>query len=95
MRPLETVRLAVVGRKLDELMRDWLAELLYLCDARRLLFCRFDVSVGPEGLRAEAQGEPIDPQRHELDMEVKAVTWHGLKVERAGDRWLAEVIVNV
>jgi SHS2 domain-containing protein len=95
VRPVETVHLAVAGRQLDELMRDWLAELLYLFDTRRVVFCRFDVSVGPEGLTADARGEPIDPQRHDLDMEVKAVTWHGLKVERDGDRWLAEVIIDV
>ena len=30
-----------------------------------------------------------------MDMEVKAVTWHGLKAERVGEGWLAEVIVDV
>ena len=95
VRPVQTVGVAVGGRQLDELMHDWLAELLYLFEARRLLFCRFHVRVGPEGLTADIQGEPIDLQRHKLDMEVKAVTWHGLKVEREDDRWLAEAIVNV
>ena len=33
--------------------------------------------------------------RHELDMEIKAITYHGLKVERDGDGWLAEVIVDI
>ena len=60
VRPVETVGVAVGGRQLDELMHDWLAELLYLFEARRLLFCRFHVRVGPEGLTADIQGEPID-----------------------------------
>ena len=46
-------------------------------------------------MKATARGEPIDPERHELDMEVKAITYHGLKVERDGDGWLAEVIVDL
>ncbi len=95
VRPVETVRVAVAGRQLDELLRDWLGELLYVFDTRRMLLCRFDVSVGREGLTAQAHGEPIDPQRHELDMEVKAVTWCGLKVEREDNHWLAEAIVDV
>ena len=80
VQPIESVHVAVGGGQLDELLRDWLGELLYLFDTRRMLLCRFDVRVGPEGLTAAAWGEPIDPQRHQLDMEVKAVTWCGLKV---------------
>ena len=34
-------------------------------------------------------------QRHQLDVEVKAITYHGLKVEQHGDGWLAEVIVDI
>ena len=30
-----------------------------------------------------------------MDMEVKAITYHGLKVQRDGDGWLAEVIVDI
>ena len=55
----------------------------------------FDVRVEPGGLAATARGEPIDPQRHHLDVEVKAITYHGLKVQQEGDGWLAEVIVDV
>ena len=40
-------------------------------------------------------GEPIDPARHVLDHEVKAITYHRLKLERQADRWLAEVIVDI
>ena len=39
--------------------------------------------------------QPVDPARHEFDMEIKAITYHGLKVERDGDGWLAEVIVDL
>ena len=59
--------------------------------------------IGPDGLTATVQGEPIDTARHQLDMEVKAITWHGLKVVRDGggdgggdkEGWLAEVIVDI
>ena len=42
-----------------------------------------------------AWGETIDPGRHRLDVEIKAVTWHGLKLQRETDGWLAEVIVDI
>jgi len=44
---------------------------------------------------ASAWGEPLDRSRHSLAHEVKAITYHGLRVEKEGDGWLAEVIVDI
>lgn len=46
-------------------------------------------------LRALCRGEVCDPQRHTLDHEVKAITYHGLRVENTGQEWKAEVIVDI
>ncbi len=81
--------------RLDELLRDWLAELLFAFHAEHMLFSRFDVTIEDTRLTATAQGEPIDPDRHELGSEVKAITYHELKVEHDHFGYLAEVIVDV
>ena len=44
---------------------------------------------------ATCRGEPMDPARHEMDHEVKAITYHGLRVEQTADGWVAEVIVDI
>ena len=50
---------------------------------------RFEVTVGDDGLNGTAWGEPLDPARHVLAHEVKAITYHGLRVEqRRADGWL-------
>ena len=95
VRPVEEVDFHIQGDRRDDLLFDWLAELLFTFDTRHVVFSTFDVRVGDAGLEATAKGEPIDPTRHELDMEIKAVTYHGLKVERRPDGWLAEVIVDL
>jgi SHS2 domain-containing protein len=51
--------------------------------------------VDEKGLTASAWGEAYDPKKHELGHEVKAITYHGLKVEHQDDGWLAEVIVDI
>jgi SHS2 domain-containing protein len=79
----------------DELLRDWLGELLYRFHADHLLFSRFEVSVQDNRLTATAAGEKVDPARHQLDAEIKAVTYHGLKLIQQDDGWLAEVIVDI
>ena len=95
VRPVQEVPFRVDGDRHEDLLFDWLDELLYAFAARRLVFCDFDVRLEAGGLNATARGEPIEPQRHHLDVEVKAVTYHGLKVQQEGDGWLAEVIVDV
>jgi len=95
VRPVQELPLRIEGSRRDDLLFDWLAELLYTFDARRVLLSDFRVRVNKNGLEATARGEPFDPDRHELDMEVKAITYHGLKVEQDGDGWLAEVIVDI
>lgn len=95
IRGVEEVTFQVEGTRYDDLLFDWLDELLFAFDTRRIVFGEFDVRVSPEGLSATARGEPIDPIRHHLDMEIKAITYHRLKVEQTADGWLAEVIVDV
>ncbi len=95
IRPLQSAEVRVVGDDREYLLFDWLRELLYRFDAQHMLFCRFDVKVGPDGLQATVWGEPIDRERHELGHEVKAITYHGLTVEQTPEGWLAEVIVDI
>jgi SHS2 domain-containing protein len=95
VRPTTAVRIELAGSDTEFLLFDWLKELLYRFDADHLLFGRFEVRVRADGLTATAWGEPLDPARHLLNHEVKAITYHELKVERTGDGWLAEVIVDI
>jgi len=86
---------AVTGEQDDYLLFDWLSELLFTFDTERLLHSEFEVRLTDDGLRAACRGELVDASRHELDHEIKAITYHGLKVEHTDDGWLAEVIVDI
>jgi len=83
------------GQEYDYLLFDWLNELLFTFDTRQMLLAKFDVNVSSSGLEATALGEPIDAGRHQLDHEVKAITYHRLKVAHEDGQWLAEVIVDI
>ena len=91
----QRLEVRIAGTDREYLLFDWLKTLLYHFDAEHLLFSRFEVKVGEGGLEADAWGEPMDPARHEPNHEVKAITYHGLKVEKTADGWLAEVIVDI
>jgi SHS2 domain-containing protein len=91
----QRLHLAVRGRDPADLLVDWLQELLVAFETRGVVLSGFDVRVGDDGLEAEARGEDLDPDRHRLLHEVKAVTYHGLRVERDEEGWVAEVIVDI
>jgi SHS2 domain-containing protein len=79
----------------EYLLFDWLRELLYRFDSEHLVFGRFEVRVDDGGLSGTAWGEALDPARHRLLHEVKAITYHGLCVRQTDQGWLAEVIVDI
>jgi SHS2 domain-containing protein len=116
--------------QIDQLMYDWLSELIYLKDVAGLLFVEFQVQLTQNGglkpapasadanppavqagaveetplrppeiiwnLVATVRGEPIDPKRHALRADVKAVTYHQFEViqtETGG--WKARVVVDI
>jgi SHS2 domain-containing protein len=95
VQPVRRLDVRLPADDLEYLLFDWLKALLYHFDTEKLLLCRFDVHVGDAGLEAAAWGEPLDAGRHELAHEVKAITYHELKVEKTAAGWLAEVIVDI
>lgn len=95
VQPLERDQIGIVGSDREYLLFDWLRELLYRFDAEHKLFSRFNVTVESGGLQAEVWGERLDLKRHVLNHEVKAITYHGLKVEQLPDGWVAELIVDI
>jgi SHS2 domain-containing protein len=95
VKPNQSVDVALSGSDREYLLFDWLRELLRYSDQDRLLFSRFEVKVQDDGLIGTAWGEPLDASRHNLIREVKAITYHELKVEPHDGGWLAEVIVDI
>jgi len=79
----------------DYLLFDWLSELLFIFETEHLVLAEFTVHLSEKGLSATARGEPLDAARHVLAHEVKAITYHGLKVEQTAAGWHAEVIVDI
>ena len=97
--PLEHRVFSLAADSLDLLLFDLLQEIVYHKDAERLLLRVRDLRIEENGsgvrLRADAFGETIDPGRHPLLSDVKAVTLHRLVVERTPEGWHAIVVLDV
>lgn len=92
---LET-QVEVEAEDVEGLMVAWLNELIYLFETRGVLFKGFDIlELGEAGLKAVAHGEKLNPIKHEIKTEIKAATYHMLKVERVKGRLKSRVIFDV
>lgn len=97
--PVHEVDIHLEHTELDLLLFAFLQELIYYKDARRLLLRAPSPAIGMEGstltLHAVARGEEIDPERHPMVVDVKAVTLHRFQVEEREGVWRATVILDI
>jgi SHS2 domain-containing protein len=89
-------RIAVESGDRESLMVDWLSEVLYWFDGKRIAFHEFAITtLADSAIQAVGRGEPRDHERHRAKLIVKAVTYHQLKVEQRGGQWVAEVYLDI
>ena len=96
VKPVQSKTIQLSADEPALLLFDWLSELIYAFESEKLLLAEFQVEVAGNSLTAVCRGEPMDQTRHEMDHEVKAITYHALRCERQPDgSWFAEVIVDI
>jgi SHS2 domain-containing protein len=94
--PAEPFDVVCEGISLEGLLVAWLNELIYLHEVHGVLFGRFEITAFSGGsIEAKAWGEPIDPARHRLGTEVKAATYHQVRVVEGPSGWETHVIIDV
>ncbi len=95
----ETVTLSCQAPHLDLLLHDFLSDVLFHLDARQLLPHSSTVAIvrqsGQWSLRATLTGETVDRARHAIKVQVKAITYHALAVDRTDDGWSATIVFDV
>ena len=66
----------------EELLVDWLSELLNIFNRENIIFGNFKISeLNNNGIVGQAFGEKINPQQSTFQTEIKAVTFHHLKIQ--------------
>jgi SHS2 domain-containing protein len=99
IQPQDTRILSVEHEVLDMLLFNFLQELVYYKDAEQLLLrvqqLRMAEDSPPYTLHATAVGEPIDPNRHHMRVDVKAVTLHRFALTQTDRGWEATVILDI
>ena len=91
--------LHVESESADLALLKLLEELIYYKDTDGVFLRVTHVHVGHDNdhwvVDATAEGEAIDPARHQLSGDVKAVTLHRLRVEQINGAWQATVVLDI
>src|SRR5918996_231575 len=92
----ERLPLEVEGVDRDDLMVNWMRELLYLYQGSGYLLKEFQIHEVKDTLvKADVCGEKIDPDRHEIKKEIGAVAYHQSRMAKTGNQWTAQLILEV
>jgi SHS2 domain-containing protein len=91
--------LTAADGEVDMLLFQLLQELIFYKDAERLLLRVQSLVIRREesgySLLAEARGEEIDPLRHDLVVDVKAVTLHRFCLAQSVRGWEVTVVLDI
>ncbi len=92
----ERLPLEVEGTDRDDLLVNWMRELLYLYQGSGYLLKEFAIrEVKDTVVKAEVGGEKIDPDRHEIKQEIAAVAYNQSRMTKTGNQWTAQLIFEV
>jgi len=96
VRPQLQKKVAIVAEDVEELLVNWLSELLYLFESELFLPATVRVEkIDDRSLQAKVCGEIIDPEKTELEREIKAITYHQIRVTETYSGWQAQVFVDI
>jgi protein archease len=95
VQPVHSKTIAIAAEDASYLLFDWLSELLYAFETEKLLLAEFQLQLQGHQLEAICRGDFMNPSRHQMEHEVKAITYHQLRVEQNANGWHAEVIVDI
>ncbi len=79
----------------EELLIDFLSEVLFLSEVDYLVFSSIDVNLASNHLRALLVGEPFDPERHRGGTEIKGISYSGLKIVKGDEGYVLDILFDV
>lgn len=86
----------IEGSDREDLFVNFLREMLYLYNGEGFLVKHVSLeSMDSHHVAGTVTGELFDPARHRITTEIKAVTYHLLRVEKTEQGWCGRIVCDV
>jgi len=80
----------------EDLLIAWLDELLYNFYTKDIIFFEFDIiSIGENRVTAKVHGRHVGQNKNRLKTEIKAATYHDLKVTKNPEGYSVDIVFDV
>ena len=81
---------------IEVLLVEWLNELIYISEVEHIIFKRFEINeLSNTQLKATCFGEKIKPGQHRLKREIKAATYHMLRLNKENGSYKVQIIFDI
>ena len=78
------------------LLVEWLNELIYIFDVEHIIFKRFEIDeLTSNQIKARCFGEKIKHGQYKLKREIKAATYHMLRINKDSSGYQVQVIFDI
>jgi SHS2 domain-containing protein len=97
VKPIGEFQVDLQNDDIEQLLVEWLSELLYIYETQKVIFSKFKVNLDEEKnqLISQAYGEKLDPDKHVITNEIKAVTYHMLEIGQESDQYYIKVLFDI
>jgi SHS2 domain-containing protein len=92
----DSCKITALGEDWSDLMINWLREMLYLWNGKEKLVKSIRIlSLSENKISAKINFDAYMPDRHIINTEIKAVTYHQIQVKSSPSGWEARVIFDI
>lgn len=100
----DSFTITIESNNLEQLLYDWLEKILLMIFVEEIVLASFSVEITKNKgavngkrfiLRSRVKGEKVSYDKHSYKIEIKAVTYHELKIERKNAQYVATFLVDL
>ena len=96
------ININLENENIENLLYDFLSEILFLKDSKYIVFKNVKITIKENNkkekkhqLKAILEGDTINPEKQQLENDIKAITMHMFKVEKTKNGYKATVVVDI
>ena len=101
VKPKKKLEIKLKHEKLDNLLYDFLSEILFLKDSKYMVFKGVKVKISEDKknkkfeLKATLKGDTINSEKQHLENDIKAITMHMFELNKVKNGYKARIVVDI
>ncbi|MEK6891817.1 MAG: archease [Nanoarchaeota archaeon] len=101
IKPKKKLEIKLEHEKLDNLLYDFLSEILFLKDSKYMVFKNVKVKINEDKknkkfkLKSTIEGDTINSEKQHLENDIKAITMHMFELKKTKNGYKARIVVDI